>query len=35
MDKQSKSELWNLAADTFIAVSVVSGMAFIIANAIH
>ena len=35
MDKQTKSELWNLAAGTFVAGSVVSGMAFIIANAIH
>ena len=32
MDKQTKSVL---AAGTFVAVSVVSGMAYIIANAIH
>jgi hypothetical protein len=35
MDEQTKTEIWDLAAGTFIAVSVVSGMAFIIANAIH
>jgi hypothetical protein len=35
MDEHTKMEIWDLAAGTFIAVSVVSGMAFIIANAIH
>ena len=35
MDKQTKMEIWDLAAGTFIAVSVLSGMAYIIANAIH
>jgi hypothetical protein len=35
MDEQTKSEIWDLAAGTFIAVSVFSSMAFIIANAIH
>jgi hypothetical protein len=35
MDKQTKTEIWDLAAGTFIAISVVSGMAYIIANAIH
>ena len=35
MDEHTKMELWDLAAGTFIAVSVVSGMAFIIVSAIH
>jgi len=35
MSEHLKSEIWDLAAGTFIAVSVVSGMAFIIASAIH
>jgi hypothetical protein len=36
MSEQQKSEIWDLAAGTFIAVSIVSGMAFIItAIAIH
>jgi hypothetical protein len=35
MDKQTKMEIWDLAAGTFIAVSIVSGMAYIIAGAIH
>jgi hypothetical protein len=35
MDEQTKTQIWELAAGTFIAVSVVSGMAFIMANAIH
>ena len=35
MDEHTKMEIWDLAAGTFIAVSVVSGMAFIIANAIY
>jgi hypothetical protein len=29
MDEQTKMEIWDLAAGTFIAVSVVSGMAYI------
>jgi hypothetical protein len=28
-------EIWDLAAGTFIAVSLLSGMAFMIASAIH
>jgi hypothetical protein len=35
MDEQMKTEIWDLAAGTFIAVSVVSGMAYIIATAVH
>jgi hypothetical protein len=35
MDKQTKTEIWDLVAGTFIAVSIVSGMAFIVASAIH
>ena len=35
MDERTKMEIWDLAAGTVIAVSVVSGMAFIIASAIH
>jgi hypothetical protein len=35
MDEQTKTEIWDLAAGTFIAVSVVSGMAYIIATAMH
>jgi hypothetical protein len=35
MDENTKSEIWDLAAGTFIAVSVVSSMAFIIANALR
>jgi hypothetical protein len=35
MDEQTKMEIWDLAAGTFIAVSVVSSMAFIIASAVH
>ena len=34
MDEYSKGEIWDLAAGTFIAVSLVSGMALIIAVAI-
>jgi hypothetical protein len=34
MDQQTRMEIWDLAAGTFIAVSVVSGLAFIIASAI-
>ena len=32
---QDYNEIWDLAAGTFIAVSVVGGLAFIIASAIH
>jgi hypothetical protein len=35
MDDNTKSEIWDLAAGTFIAVSVMSSMAFIIAKAVH
>jgi len=35
MDEQTKNEIWDLAAGTFIAISVVSGMAYIIAGAIY
>ena len=35
MDKNTKTEIWDLAAGTFIAISVVSGAAFIICSAIH
>jgi hypothetical protein len=35
MDEQTKTEIWDLAAGTFIAVSVFSSMAFIIVRAIH
>jgi hypothetical protein len=35
MDEYTKTEIWDQAAGTFIAVSVVSGMAFIIASAMH
>ena len=35
MDEHVRSQIWDLAAGTFIAVSVVSGMAFIIASAVH
>jgi hypothetical protein len=35
MDEQTKSEIWDLAAGTFIAVSVFSGVAFIVVSAIH
>jgi hypothetical protein len=35
MDEYTKTEVWDLAAGTFIAVSVFSGMAFIIVSAIH
>jgi hypothetical protein len=34
MDQRSRTEIWDHAAGTFIAVSVVSGLAFIIASAI-
>jgi hypothetical protein len=35
MDKITKTEIWDLAAGTFIAVSVVSGVAYIITSALH
>jgi hypothetical protein len=35
MSEHLKGEIWDLAAGTFIAVSVVSGVAYIIASAIH
>ena len=35
MDEYTKAEIWDLAAGTFIAVSVVSGVAYIIASAIY
>ena len=35
MDEKTKFEFWGLAAGTVIAVSVVSGMAFIVVSAIH
>jgi len=34
LDENTKTEIWGLAVGTFIAVSIVSGMAFIIASAI-
>jgi len=34
LDENTKTEIWDLAVGTFIAVSIVSGMAFIIASAI-
>jgi len=35
MDEQTKTEIWDVAAGTFIAVSVFSSMAYFIASAIH
>jgi hypothetical protein len=35
MDEITKTEIWDLAAGTFIVVSMVSGVAYIIASAIH
>ena len=35
MDEITKTEIWDLAAGTFIVISMVSGLAFIIASAIH
>jgi hypothetical protein len=35
MTEYTKTEIWDLAAGTFIAVSLVGGMAFIIASAIQ
>ena len=34
MDEQTKTEIWDLAAGTFIAVSVVSSLAYMIVSAI-
>jgi hypothetical protein len=35
MDQQTRAEIWDLAAGTFIAVSVVSSLAFVIVSAIY
>jgi hypothetical protein len=35
MSEYTKTEIWDLAAGTFIAISVVGGMALIIASAIQ
>jgi len=35
MDEHVKGQIWDLAAGTFIAVCVFSGMAFIIVSAAH
>ena len=35
MSEHLKSEIWDLATGTIIAVSIVSGVAYIIASAIH
>ncbi len=35
MDEQTKTEIWDFAVASFIAISVVTGMAYIIARAIH
>ena len=35
MDEYTKTEIWDLAAGTFIAISVVGGVASIICSAIH
>jgi hypothetical protein len=35
MDDNTKHAIWDLAAGTFIAVSVVSSMAYIVASAVH
>jgi hypothetical protein len=35
MDDNTRAEMWDLAAGTFIAVSIVSSMAFFVASAIH
>ena len=35
MDGQTKTEIWDLAASAFIAVSVVSSMVYFIASAIQ
>jgi len=35
MDEHVKGQIWDLAAGTFIAVCVFSGMAFIIVSAVH
>ena len=33
MDEHVRSQIWDLAAGTFVAVSIVSGIAFIVASA--
>jgi hypothetical protein len=35
MDDQTKTEIWDLAAGTFIAVSVFSSMAYVVFSAIY
>ena len=35
MDEHVRSQIWDLAAGTFITVSIVSGTVFIIASAFH
>jgi hypothetical protein len=35
MDDHTKSEIWDLAAGTFIAVSVFSSIAYVVISAIH
>jgi hypothetical protein len=35
MDENLKGQIWDLAVATIIAVSVFSGMAFIIVSAVH
>jgi hypothetical protein len=35
MNESTKAEIWDLAAGIFIAVSIVTGLLFIVANAIH
>jgi hypothetical protein len=34
MDQQTRTEIWDLAAGTFIAVNVVSSLAYMIVSAI-
>jgi hypothetical protein len=35
MDEHLRGQIWDLAAGTFIAISVFSGVAFIIVSAVH
>jgi hypothetical protein len=35
MDDHTKSEIWDLAAGTFIAVSVFSSIAYVVISEIH
>jgi hypothetical protein len=35
MNERTKAEIWDLAAGIFIAVSIVIGLAFIVAHAIY